>query len=525
MGGGMSAAAAGAQVAAVRAWWRVRRPPPPLGKRLDTAYMVAITTGILGAMLYGTASSALGTVITPATVPEWGPAVALVGLVAVSRWGTWQGPVVFAAPDVPFLLEAPLGRRALAARPLVRGLVAGAGAGAVLGSVALVGLAGEGRGIAAGRAAGLVLGVALLGVLGVAAAARVQCSARWARAVALALPASLALGAALVAIANASEAGEKVALWSGPWGWALQPVAGGAAAAVLALALLAAATAVAALAAARGFGPCPTERHAVRAEARGGAVASAWSLDARTARLALRRAGGPAKARAGRGLRAPRHPALAVPWRDATSALRAPQRTLGSALLAVGAAAVAIATADRIAAVAVAVLGTYAAASTLLEPLRMEVDRPSASRVLLRRPFGRTLLGHVAAPIAVLVAGAIVAAASLTVAGALPARGGALAIAEVALVPAVVLCAALSSRRGGRLPVSVLAMGTAGDPTSGGIVVMWLLAWPAGAVALGALPMVYVARGTSLSSAIAFTVAVALAAPAALGAVLAASEA
>jgi hypothetical protein len=44
-------------------------------------------------------------------------------------------------------------------------------------------------------------------------------------------------------------------------------------------------------------------------------------------------------------------------------------------------------------------------------------------------------------------------------------------------------------------------------------------------VALGALPMVYVARGTSLSSAIAFTVAVALAAPAALGAVLAASEA
>ena len=91
----MSVVVADAHVAAVRAWWRVRRPGPPLSKRLDTAYMVAITTGILGALLYGTASQALGSVLTLATVSEWGPAVALVGLVAVARWGTWQGPVVF----------------------------------------------------------------------------------------------------------------------------------------------------------------------------------------------------------------------------------------------------------------------------------------------------------------------------------------------------------------------------------------------------------------------------------------------
>jgi hypothetical protein len=521
----MSVAAADPRVAAVRAWWRVRRPGPPLSKRLDAAYMVAITTGILGAMLYGTASSALGSVVTPATVPEWGPAVALVGLVAVARWGTWQGPVVYAAPDVPFLLGAPIGRRALAARPLARGLVAGAGAGAVLGAVAIVGLAGEGRGIAAWRAAGLDAGVALLGVVGVAGAARVQCSARWSRAIGVALPASVAVGAGLVVLAEASATGRRIALWSGPWGWALQPVAGSTAAAALALALLAALTAVATLAAARGFGPCPTERHAVRAEARSGAVASAWGLDARTARLSLRRAAGPARARAGRGLRAPRRPALAVPWRDATSALRAPQRTLGSALVAAGAAAVAIAAADRIAAEAVAVLGLYVAASTLLEPLRVEVDRPSASRVLLRRPFGRILVGHVAVPIAVLAAGALVAALGLAIAGALPARGGALAVAAVALVPAIVLCAALASRRGGRLPISVLALGSAGDPTSGGIVIAWMLAWPAGAVAVGALPMLYVARGTSAGSAMGFAIAVAVAAPLVLGAVLAGSEA
>jgi hypothetical protein len=462
-------------------------------------------------------------VVTPDSVPEWGPAVALVALVAVARWGTWQGPVVFAAPDVPFLLGAPLARRALAARPLARGLVAGATAGAVVGGVALVGLAGDGRGVGAGRAIGFVVGVALLGVLGVAGAARVQCSARWSRAIAVALPASLAVGAALVAVASASDTGRRVALWSGPWGWALAPVSGSTATAVVALTLLTAVTSAAVVAAARGFGPCPTERHAVRAEARSGAVASAWGLDARTARLSLRRAAGPARTRSARHLRAPRHPGLVVAWRDASAALRAPQRTLGGAAVAGAAAAVAIAAADRPAAAAVAALGTYVAASALLEPLRLEIDRPSTARVLLRRPFGRILLGHVALPVAVLAAGAAIAALGLAVAGALPARGGALAATAIAIVPTVVLCAALSSRRGGRVPVSVLAAGMV-DPTGGGVVTTWLLAWPAAAVALGALPLIYVARGTSLGSALGFAVLVAAAAPVVLGAVLAGSE-
>ncbi|MGZ6645067.1 MAG: hypothetical protein ACXVFT_24950, partial [Solirubrobacteraceae bacterium] len=161
----------------------------------------------------------------------------------------------------------------------------------------------------------------------------------------------------------------------------------------------------------------------------------------------------------------------------------------------------------------------------LLEPLRVEIDRPSASRVLLRRPFGRILLGHVAVPIAVMAAGAAVAGIVLALAGALPARGGALALAAIAIVPTVVLCAALSSRRGGRVPVSVLAMGSTGDPSGGGIVVAWLLAWPAVAMVLAALPLIYVARGTSLSSAVTFALAVALAAPFALGIALASSEA
>ena len=157
----------------------------------------------------------------------------------------------------------------------------------------------------------------------------------------------------------------------------------------------------------------------------------------------------------------------------------------------------------------------------MLEPLRQEIDQPSAARVLLRRPFGRILLGHVAVPMAVLAAGAASPACGVAVAGALPARGGAIAAAAVAVVPAIVLCAALSSRRGGRLPVSVLAMGTTGDPSGGGIVVAWLLAWPAAAVALGALPLVFVARAHALGSALVLAFAVAGTAPFILAQVLA----
>jgi hypothetical protein len=525
MGDRLSVAVGDPRIAAVRSWWRLRRPGPTLGKRLDTIYTVAITTGILGALLYSTASSALGSWLTPATVPEWGPAVALVALVGVARWGTWQGPVVFAAPDVGFLLGAPLARRALAIRPLTRALCASAGAGAGVAGVALVGLAGDGRGVDAAPAAGLVAGLALMGVLGVAGAARVQCSARWSRAIAIAVPACAAIGAALVLVASAGATGRRIVLWSGPWGWAVQPVAGATtAASLLALGLLVATAGVAVAAAAQGFEPCPTERHAVRAEARSSAVASAWALDARTARLSLRQAAGPARTRARRRLRAPRRAALAVPWRDATSALRAPQRTLGCTTLAAAAAVVAIAAADHPAAEVLAALGAYVAASIMLEPLRQEIDQPSASRVLLRRPFGRILLAHVAVPVAVLATGAAAAAVGVAVAGALPARGGAIAGTALAVLPAIVLCAALSSRRGGRLPVSVLALGTSGDPSGGGIVIAWLLAWPAAAVALGALPLIYVARASSLASALVTAFAVALSAPVVLGQVLAGSE-
>jgi hypothetical protein len=511
-----------AQVATVRAWWQVKRPGPTLGARLDTLYMVAISTAILGALLYGTASSALSRWVTPETVAEWGPAIVLVALAIVARWGSWQGPVVYAEPDVGFLLGAPLSRRALAARPLARALAWGACGGALVAAMTLVGLGGRGRKVEAFDVVGLGVGLALAGVLAVALAGHVQCSARASRAAAVALPLSVVVGAGLVVVARSGA--QAAVLWSGPWGWALQPVAGSTVAAVGALVALALVTALAVLGAARALGSCPTERHVVRAEAHSGARASAWNWDARTARLALARVGGPGRVRAGRRLRPPRRATLAIAWRDACSSLRAPARTLGAVVLAVAAGALGVAAAPHAAAEPIAALGLYVAASIVLEPLRLEVDHPSTSQILLRRPFGRVLLAHLAVPIAVVAFAVALAGAGVAAVGDLPEHGGALALLAVVVVPTVVACAAMSGRHGGRVPISVLAAGTAGDPTGGGgTVIAWLVRWPAAAAVLGALPMVIVAQTSALSNGLPLALAIAACAPVVLGAVLAGS--
>jgi hypothetical protein len=514
-----------AQVATVRAWWRVKRPGRSLGARLDTLYMVAITTGIFGALLYGTASAALSQVITPDALAEWGPALLLVGLAVTARWGTWQGPVVFAEPDVGFLLAAPLSRRALASRPFTRAVAWGAAAGALVAALALVGLGGRGRGVSAGEVFGLVAGLALVAALGVAAAGHVQCSARASRIAGLALPLSVLVGAGLVLAARSSDMARDVILWSGPWGWALQPVTGTTAAALGGLAALALVTAAAIAGAARGFGGCPTERHVVRAEASAGVRASAWAFDVRTARLALQRAGGARGRRAGGRPRAPRRAGLVIAWRDAISGLRAPGRTLSAAAVGAAAGALAVAAGRHPAVVAIAALGIYLAAAIALEPMRLEVDQPSLSQVLLRRPFGRVLLAHVAIPIAVVGAGVALGGIVAAVAGEAGGHPAAMALVAVAVVPAVAGCAALSSRHGGRVPISVLAAGGAGDPTGGGgTVIAWILRWPMGAAVLGGLPLIIVARTAALSAGLPPALLIAACAPVVLAGVMLQSE-
>ncbi len=480
----------------IRAFWRMVQAPPSLLKRLEPAYYVFITLAIGGPFVYGTASEALAEVATPRTVATWGPSLALVGLLALVRWGAVQGPVVFSIPDVAQLLGAPLRRGELVIGRLIRGLIAGTGAAAVVAAIVVVGVAGHHRGVDAERAGAFIVAIALLGLLGVAGASLVAGSARWDRATRRASWPVFVAAVALVAVASGSgSTGRRVALWCGPWGWAVQPLAPGADAWPVALALMAVAAAlVVALAVARR-GRCSTERHMLRAEARGGAVAALYSMNARYVRRSL--SGVNAGPTAGRGarLKPPRSPRLAVVWRDAVAVLATPQR-LGEALvLAAGGTAVCLINAEHPAAVAGGALAVYVGASRLLEPLRAETDQPGRARVLLRARMGHVLAQHAIVPAVVVMVGAVVAAVSCAIAGGLPPHGAAAALLAVAATPAVTLCAALSSRRGGQLPPSLLSV-TYGDQTgmSAGIIVGWIVVFPVLAIVLGTLPVSIVAH-------------------------------
>lgn len=458
----------------VRAWWRIRHPPPGLGQRLDVLYTVAITGAILGTLAYGTASQALAQVVTPAWLATYGPALALLVLVAIAHWGAYHGPVVFSVPDVAFLLGAPLPRRGLAARRLVLALAGAAAAGAVIAGLVVVGLAGEGRGVQPGVAAGVAVGFAEVGILGVAGAWAVQCSARRERALRRATWPAAAVAAAVAAVHPGRGAG--AAEW------------------IAALAGLTLVGAVAATAAVRRSGDCPAERHLRRAEARASATASLASLDARTARRALETVGERTEPRASTGLRRPGIGALAIPWRDAASALRAPGRVAEAVALAAGATVLCVLNTDRPLVLAAAVLVAYLGASRMLWPLRSELDTPGRMRVLLRARSGRVLLAHTLLPVAVTTAAAVSGALGCAVAGALGAHGAAVALVAVAVVPLVGLCAAMSARRGGRLPTTVLVTAMAVDPSGGASgLLMWFAYWPAVAVTAGAVPLLLVA--------------------------------
>jgi hypothetical protein len=487
-----------ATVGEVRAWWHAVRPPPGLLKRLEPVYYIVITLAIGGPFVYGTAKAALAEVATHRAVAVWGPSLALVALLALVRWGAVQGPVVFSVADVGQLLGAPLRRADLVLARLLRGLAAGTLGGAVVAALALVGIAGDGRGIATARGIGFVVAGGLLGLLGVAGAALVQGARSVDRATRRAVwPLFLLAGGLVVLASEGGRTARDVVLWTGPWGWALQPATGlrGWPAGVVLLA--AAAALVTALAIARR-GATATERHMARAEARGGAVAAVYSLDARfVGRNLARVSAGPRQGRR-RRLPLPRRRRLAVPWRDAVAALSQPQRLVQAAALAAGGTLVCLLNADHTAAVLLGALLLYAAAARQLEPLRAETDQPGRVRALLAARPGLVLVLHTVVPGLVVLVAAALAAVGCALAGALPTHGGTAALLAVAATPAVTLCAGLSARRAGRLPPSLLSF--ASQDQSGMstlIVLLWIAAWPLVAVALATLPVrVVVAHGT-----------------------------
>ena len=503
MGVAVAAVAAGPhRLAGVRAWWRVRNPPPSLGQRLDLLYTGTIMAAIFGALAYGTASSALAQVVTPHWLAVTGPALALLALLLTTHWGAYQGPVVFSVADVAHLLGAPLPRRGLTARRLMLALAGGAAAGALAAGVVIIGLAGRGRGIALDDAAGLTVGLAELGLLGVAGGWAVEGSARWERAARRATWPGVLAAAALAAASAAGQIGREIALWSGPWGWAVQPAAGvGDVQSLAALLVLTLVTAVAAGAVVRRCGDCPAERHLRRAEARASAVVALASYDGRRARRALETVGA-RDGRQGARLRRPRSPRLAIPWRDGVAALRTPGRVVEGAVLAGAGTVLGLLEADRPVAVAVAVLVAYLGASRMVWPLRSELDLPARARVLLRPRLGRVLLGHAVVPVVVTTSAAMLGAAGCAVAGALPTHGAAAALVAVAVTPPLCLCAGMSARREGRMPPSVLVTAVAADPSGGAsFLSAWLAFWPAMAATLGAVPIILVANGAAATAA------------------------
>ena len=83
-------------------------------------------------------------------------------------------------------------------------------------------------------------------------------------------------------------------------------------------------------------------------------------------------------------------------------------------------------------------------------------------------------------PAAVTALGGAVGAATVVIAGHPHAD---VAVTAVAVAPLLTLCAAMSARRGGRVPQSLLATAPAADPTGGGAAIAgWLAWWPSVAV-------------------------------------------
>jgi hypothetical protein len=463
---------------AARAFLRSRRTRfRPTAYQVYATLLLGAIAGVLGA---NAVSQAIGGSLTEHKLLVFGPAVLILVLLSALRFGTWQGPVGFSTADVSFLLTAPIAIAALVRPKLDHGLWIGAAAGAAIAGVAILLTAGGGGSFGLVRALGAVAAVTAFAVLAVAASWLVESARRTSGLVRRASPVALVAGAALLAVSG-TPLGRSIGVWSGPWGWAIAPLAGTAGwPAALALILLTATTAT--LLARRRVG---AEVFLVRAETRSGLTASAFSMDYRGAALTYRSALPARVARRARVPR-PRQPQRAVLWRDALALVREPARVGWAALLAAAATAEALTHPGQAAPAAIAALLLYGAAGLLCEPLRIDVDAPDTSALLLSWPFARVLVAHCLLPGLVLFGVSAVTIVAVVAAGA--AGAGALLTIPTVLAPiagTAVLCAALAARRGGRVDENLLGRlltVDATNPLGVTVVVLWLVPWLLGTV-------------------------------------------
>jgi Family of unknown function (DUF6297) len=362
-------------------------------------------------------------------------ALALLVLLMLLRDALWRGPVTLPQVTVDWLLDTPVDRgrmlrprfRVSSALATVAGVAVGVVPAAALVSLGLGG--GTGHVLRLGAAA--MASAALLFALGAGAAGLIErypASWRWLR---RATPAALAVAAAFAGLAAWAALGRPpavltgVALWSGPWGWAVRgmlALAGGPAPWWPAATALLGALAVVALACAhRAAARVPGAALRARARTIGAMSAAVLSMDTRGVALAYGRAPGTRRARL--RLRPPRRRALILLWRDLVALTRAPSRLVGAAalaLLAVGLVAVGGHGAQvSLVAVASGLALGYLAAAWLCEGARLDAEDTRRSAALPFR-FGSLAWWHAAVPCLVLLVVAGVPVTVLAVAAGAP---------------------------------------------------------------------------------------------------------
>jgi hypothetical protein len=465
----------------VQAYIRSRRKEHDnrrISDRLINVYMAALGTFYVGVIVSGFIDAD----ITPRPgnfldTIGWLPLVLLVAVWGVVRFATWQGPVLFGMADMQWLLSAPLGRRNLVALRLRRAFV-------------LSGIVGAAAGVVAAVVADVMLGKGLVSVFFVAAAGfaalallatalswHVERSPRWSRAVARGTP--VLLVAAMLLGVGAATGHDGAVWWSGPWGWATAPVvavAGWSATGwVIQAILLGLAATGAIVSAVATAADVADEQLWRRAEAHSAAAAAMFMGDLRVVKTVARRerSGERQRGRSFHLVRV-RRGWLAIAARDWLNLRRNPGPVGTAGVLVAIAFLAAVAAIDRPIFGVGTFVALYLAASRLLEPMRLEADRPGAHWIL-PWTWGTVLVMHCMVPAAILTALVWVAIGVVGVGGFVPATAVLPLILVAPFAAAALIASTAISAVRRPFPVDMLISGADSNSL---VLVLWLISAP-----------------------------------------------
>ncbi len=229
------------------------------------------------------------------------------------------------------------------------------------------------------------------------------------------------------------------------------------------------------IAAVRTAEQVPDEELWRRAEARSVAAAALFFGDVRMIKNVAGRTRSTSRNR-GRvfGLLRVRRPWLVIAARDALSLRRNPGLAITAGVFVAAAFTAAVAAIDRPIFGVGTFIGLYAAASRLLEPVRLEADRPAAHR-MLPWSWGTGLALHCIVPTITLTALGWAAIAVVGIGGFIPGSAVSPLLAIAPFAAAALVAPAATSAVRGPFPVETLISGA---ESSSLILVIWLVVAP-----------------------------------------------